>query len=695
MPKARPDRLTQAKGKDLIEEAQDLFGDAQAALTPRLPKFLESMAFYRGNQWPGSWSDDIDERVAMETRNYIRPAVRSATASMLQNRLNPEVIAANGDTLSLARADASGRLARSFLRNGVFPYRNHLRAKMAANIYGGAWLASIWKPDKGRVVNTPVLRPSAEDPSQMEHETDDWGDVVHDSSFEGDIDVQYGSPINVCPDPHATDPAELRYVCRWKACAIGHLDDLFHEDAFGKSTEDRWGLEPGLMGWVDAARTENDGALAAPFSPFSGSHSSDNDLAHLVELWERPSMRYPRGRLVVYCGDVLIAAGSLPYRFPWTLVTGMNVLPGSLYADGVVDDLKSPQRAINMAESKKREWIQQVLSPALMVPATAGIDRDRFSDLAGEVILYNPGNLPTWMNVPPPPDALFREQQAQEAAISSISTQSDVARGQPPPSVSSGRAIAYLYEFQKGMHAPDDELAREEVKDVLQNCLYLARDFYDDGRMLRILGKNNRWQGQVFKREDFDFESDLIVEPRSGAPNSRALRQSEIMEYHNAGLFEDTPAAQRARRMLELDADDSSTVDPYEAHRSRAEKEAALFSADPESSPLQVLPQDHDLVHLEHHDLFRVSDEFLDIPPELRARFDQHCEEHETQDAQKKSVFAAQSQQLTGSTGQGSSGGAPPPKAKGMPSPMDGGHPMSGEDPAVTAQDDAMGGPSQ
>lgn len=671
--------LTAERAQEMLDETQGLYDDAINAAVERYPALIEQAAFYRGFQWgtatPAGWESQYDPDEAQEVLNHVRPTVRTAVADMLRNIPNPDVVAASSDTLAVARANASRRLLRSFLRNGVVAFDQIMRGELAAQIHGASWFKVVWDPNRGFRSNASMLDPESGQPMQ-----DEFGAARYQAQAEGEIAVTFADIMSCLADPHARSEDEVRHVFHRKILPVGLLDDQFPLDAFGEETEGRWGIYRQGEGGQEARDLIDNDNRSLGVSPMMNQQASAdaNELAELVEFWEQPTNRYPNGRLIVFSNEVLIAASALPYEFPWVLRMGQNILPGGLYPDGVVRDIIPIQRTINLNASKRREWMDKILSPPLLNSNASGIDKALFSDMAGEIIDYNQGHQPQWMSVPDMPAGMFALEDQAISVLQTISTYSDISRGEPPQGYDSGRALAYLYEFQKGVHEPDVQMFRDVIARILTKCLKIARDYYDDGRLVRLLGEPNKWTKEAFKAEDYDFDAEVVVEAFSGQPNSRALRFGERIELFQLGAFEDTPAAKRLRASLDVDADDQNATAWEDAHRARAMSEETEMAGNP-FAQIVVLEQDDHEIHIDVHGLFRISPRYFDLPPMQRQAFDDHVAQHETELSEQDQAAAISAQQAMGPTAN-AMGGPPPPKPPGMESPPDGGHSV-GEPP--------------
>jgi hypothetical protein len=660
----------------MLSEVQGYYEDARRAVQARLPLLLQRMAFYRGSQWGASsqfgWiPDSVELEEAREVYNYVRPTVRSAVASMLRAVPSPEAIAAHGGCRSVARALASHNLMRSFMRNGVIPFAELYRGCTDAQVKGACWFKTYWNPNAGKFIDVPRMVPSELDPTQMEPATDDFGQPQMDQHREGEITVEFCDVVDVLPDPHAKKESEIRHIFHRKLVPISTLMDQFPKDAFGESTESRWETQSRDHGQNARTTIEDDsrGGLIG-FAGGYNSRNEGNELAELVEYWERPTNEFSKGRLIVFSGELIVAIGPLPYEFPWNLMLGENIVPNGLYSDGIVEDILPLQKTINLNASKRREWMDKILSPPLLNPTNSGIDEALFSDMAGSIISHNPGAKPEWMDVPGIPQSMFTIEEQLVAMIKDVSTYSDITRGEAPQGIETGRALAWLHEFQAGVHEPDHALVQETLARIMIKCLRLARDFYSEERTVKMLGDNDRMIARRFRKADYDFDAELIVNPFSGDSTSRAVRRAEVLEDFQAELYNDEkPGSKTARRLLGTDVADKNDVDIEGVHKSKARDEHLSLEENP-FAPLQVREfHDHD-IHIDEHNVFRNSADYDRLPPIAQQQFDMHVAEHELMRADALDGFAAEQGMLEG----GSAPGAPPPAEPGIESPMDGGH---------------------
>ncbi len=683
-----PRRLKKEKALDLWRGYEEKYKDAESSMLSKINTWMERAAMFRGMQTVRRdgvlYTDQEPTGEAREVQNFIRSFVRAAVASRLGAFPNPEVPAASSDEKSLARARATERLLKSFVDDGCFDKEEVTRALTWACIVGGAWIKPTWDPNAGRLVEAEdvVDEVTNEDGTTTIREAKDpFGFPIQKLRFEGRIKLEYVDTVDGIPDPTAKRFREMRYWCHRKEMSQEEMEATWPRDYFGEKTEGRFG-EPGK----NSAPVTRDFIAGLEENNRPGQSSKDNEKVETVEYWERPSEAFPNGVLCIWSGAILLYLGPciyVPARIPAVLVLGDNIVPSGFYADGTVEDLIPLQRTLNRVETKKREYVDNVATPHIFNPLGSRVDPDMIGQVPGQVIDHAPGLRPSVMEIPNLPQAAFQIPEELIQRMKEISGYQDVTQGASQSGDISGRAIAFLRENEQNIRQADKSIYQRAMLDIFRHMMMLAKQFYEDGRMIRTLGSNNEWEFNAFKDEDYDWFVDLAPELESGAPNSRALRYAEITESASIGLFNDEiPGMKEARMMLGFDNANSSTTDPYAQDTAMARRENMQFVRGEQVE--RVREFHHDEIHLQEHNKVRNSTIYLEAPPEQQMAFDQHCMMHEQQLAMKMQNFG-QKQMLM--QGQPPPGPAPEGGPGGAESPMDGGHGAVGTDD-VESQDE-------
>lgn len=665
--------LTKTSADKMLGEVSELYDDAVSFFrTRRLDKTIENAALYRG--WhlltrDGANSTGGDpEGEASESITLARMIVKSAVAARLRQGIDFELPAAKDDQRSRAKADFTEKLGRSLLRTKLDRDELH-RAVSWSMQTGGSWMKVCWDNTAGPVL--PLPYDGLTDEEQAQYEQDDgFGEKAFGELFAGDIRCEFVPTTDGFPDPLAKTARDLHHFFHVKLLPVRRLQDRFPLDAFGEETANRWDIG------TNAMEKRSYQAIAEDDDWLSGGgrkvNAHSNTLAELVEFWELPSRRYPRGRFLAFSGGLLVAAGPNPYypaRLPFVLFDGDNKVPGALYADGTIEDIKSQQANANRIASKLREHVDKILNVHLLVPFEAGIDKNLWGDRPGQIIPYRKGFKPEPLEVRDIPAGMFEYMNEQIERAKQLSGYSDLGRGQNNSDLS-GRAVAFTTEREEATRGPDQASFATSMTKVAQHMVYLARQFYDDGRLIGLVGENGKIEQVEFQQDDFDWDNDFVPTFQADRPQSRAARISEIIEVATAKLFDDSPGAERARRMMGDDYAYASSVDPFAEDRQRAKRENLTALRNPMAVP-QVLSYDTHKIHLQEHYKWMRTLEFEELPPEQKQSMFDHCELHELLAAAAGLVdpdnMAVQQQ------GAGQPPGPPPQTEPGTESPPSGG----------------------
>lgn len=649
-----PEALAPEQAEALEQMRQwvdQLYEDSLRPMPRRVAKWRENMSFFRGFQHlvPTSWSEEswgsIDPRQEFETENRIQAIVFQSASKMLQAfPLNPEVIASHDGVVARARAEASARLVASFPRNGVIPFGEVYDAALAVAIFGGAYLQPFWDPMAG---------PRAVGPDGVKRPL-------------GDIRVRCVTLLDALPDPLSKSEAEDRHVFHRLVLPLSAAREMFPQDVFGADAEFmKYGARTG-EGF--AALMSDDRGLFE-----SVAATEPNQLVEIVWYYERPTPTHPEGRIMAFSGPVILDVDvRLPNGvWPWIWIPGPNRAPGVRIPDGLVHNLKGPQRSLNHALSKIRENATLCTNPALLAPNAAGIQTEKLDDLPGTVLRYNAtGGKPEFMQVPGIPPGLYDSVANTREALGAISSYSDVSQGQPQGDLS-GRAILNLDQLNNMVHGPLMGMFREAIVELMQACLRIAHERYDEGRLVLMFGENNQWTSRAWKGDDFDPDLHIVLDPFSQKPSNPAAKFAQAVEIAGLQGYEDTPAAKRFREAAGADDVDSDTLEISAVHKRRAKDEDIQLVTTGVAPP--PLFADDDAVHLDCHLVTFLSAEVQNNPA-LAQALEQHMAVHEMNMAQKMGAMQPpEAQAPPGGPGEGPPGAeAAPP---GPESPVDGGAP--------------------
>lgn len=670
----------------MLGEIKDMFEDATSFFrVRRLDRAIENAALYRGwHQFARSGNYTIGtldpQGEASEGINISRMLVKAAVAQTLKQFPTIEIPSAKDDQRAKARASLTEKLGKSILRR--LDQEELHRCVSWSKQTGAGWMKVCWNLNAGRPLPQDYDG-FTEAEEKARWEDDGFGNKAAVQLFEGDVTWEFVPTTDGFPDPAAKTRREMHHFFESKLMTIRKAEDRFPVDYFGEETKGRFYAGTSY-------RTEQIGYQAVAgddelFYATSQSHiNQGNTMVEVIEFWEMPSRNFPRGRFIAFSGSMILAMGVNPYwptRIPYVLYVGDNIVPGSLYADGLLEDVRTLQMSTNRAASKLREHLDKMTNAHMLVPRNSGIDKNIWGDKAGQVIEYTKGYKPEPLEVPDIPQSMFEYLDMQIARAQTVTGYTDVGRGESQADLS-GRAVAFYTENEQSMREPDMASHRRAMLECVQHAVYLYRQYADDGRMIHMIGDDGRLELMEFFEEDYDFDNDFVPEFYTGRPTSRTAKVSEVIEFMGAMMLEDTPGAERARKMLADEFAYANTYDPFRTDRQRSRRENLGHLKDP-STILSVQTYDTHQIHIEEHREYMRSVEFESLPDWQKGQMFMHEELHELMMAGADQAFLQQQQPQM----------PPGPEATtqpGVESPPDGGAPSSVAPPPPVEQFNAM-----
>jgi hypothetical protein len=578
--------------------------------------------------------------------NVTRPLVKTKVSNLIP--VEPNLVAvpsAPGET-PRARADRSLDLIRAWQQSpDVWPLEERLRCEHYVVTVGGAWVSTVWDPMAGPI--------------------DSQGNP------QGDVMVRWCPLQEVFPSPGARSSRTVRWLIERRMVSRREAEFLYPQDAHGVSTEGRFTRGDDDEG-AQTDASQNDGRR-------QGGEGAD-EMVPIYWLWMRPYRGFPFGRLIVWNGQsLLLSAGPIPYAdssgivWPWILRLSDNIVPQGLYADGI-DDLIEPQRELNNTITKRSQWMESSMNPALLNPQSGGVRQEDYRPRPGHVINVSGTMMPRFMDVPEIPGSLFGVENAAMETMQMVSGMSDAMRGQGVDAAS-GRAVAYSAHLSKRTLKVAESLYMSSFASIMQNLLRLARIYYPEDRMIRSFGPGGRVEVFAFKRQDYDMMAEVWIPQYESVPMDRGSLMQEMMELQGVDAFNpENPGGAAILEALNYRTVGADALRAQTVHRTLARNEHVRFEQDP-FDPVPVEPfHDHE-EHLLEHARYMNTVDFagrIQQDPQFRERLLAHVGEHEMAMVEQQQAGAAMPGAAPGGGGQKGAVGAPP---------MDGGNDIGMESP--------------
>ena len=546
---------------DLTELVSERFRQAAQHRRTVEHDWVLAVAFAEGRQWL-AWDDTAnqaislmqdDERDKYVTCNLIEPLLDKLIA--LATMTKPDAAPAPESESDIDRAAAAEARAITAHLYRLFDRANQTQdiVRWAATC-GVAYLKEAWNP-AGRAA---IALQGAD------------GTVSKKISAPvGEVCSEVVPPFEIFCDPRAKRFEQTAWLIHASVKPLAWIKRTYGVDVDGTDA----GTPAGYLDPYTSTSGGGGGTSAIPYGQ-TGADAKKRSAA-VLEMWEKPTPRYPKGRLIVTCGDTVLHTSEWQLAdretFPFARLV-FREASGHVYGRGVVPSLISRQISINRLLTKAVCEVEDN-KHTLLITKGAGIGADAFSDDEIEekrtwrTIHSNPGVAPpTWIPHPATSGDVEKQLALAWQHMQDIAGVHDVNMGGTPEGVTAGISIELLQQgdrTQLGLFTQRIEslaVQRDEI-DIALYAQYVAAN------LPRLMGLDDtgnpaqaRAQAQSFAALTGGGSVSVIVQPGSATPKSPAGKKQEIIEYFNLGLFNPTvPGAATAIKLLSLPQSDQIT----------------------------------------------------------------------------------------------------------------------------------------
>ena len=535
-----------------IQSYVDLQYDAaETCKKSRVSDAWLALAMYMGKQWI-KWNNVSGrvEEIAREdwqvhlVLNYIRPVIQQLVGKTTENRPTVIVMPGTGDSEARDKARACEKLISNHLWRQL---KMQLKIQEFSRLMYQTGLGIFkvyWDPEAG----------------------DDYEIDLPLSEEEQKI-VEEFERYNV---PHDIEPQTQKGRTGAPVVDVLSVFEVGWDPGAASLDESRWAYHVSAM-HIDEVRTRwKKGAHVNPNSSFdsdllslrvlrSATHERYDrntvltDRVRVVEYFEKPSPRYPKGLYAVVAGGVVLEYDKeLPLgELPFVAARHMPV-HGRVDGDGAIQDLIAPQEEINKRVSQRIENANQMLNQKWLV-VKGSISGDMITDQPGEIIEYDAQYPPPRPISPPPmPSDVGRLQDEMLSHMRNISGVSEMQQGQIPAGIS-GRAIGMMADAQATVLGPTIRELESALEDVCSRLLKYWRNYMPVPVTVKTLGAEAAPEIFTFYATDIQ-STDVVIRPNSLLPKQPSYRREQVMMAFTQGVFGDpsSPESQmKVRKMME------------------------------------------------------------------------------------------------------------------------------------------------
>lgn len=354
------------------------------------------------------------------------------------------------------------------------------------------------------------------------------------------------------------------------------------------------------------------------------------DRPDLPEMQETPEN--PGGRYTVLAGDKVLYDGPRPVAFRYTsnlrLFEFVRV-PGRPSGSTPLETMLGPQRSYNKLRGQILEHTNLVSNPKFLIDKDSGIKDGQWTNEPGVGIsITRRPNVPAveWLTPPAMGSDVYRALDIAREELLDLGNLKGT-QGEPVSPDQSGEAIKELRFNSDRFIGPTARRAVEEIARLGWDWLALMPLIYDEKRVMAVNGEDN--VARTITVYPLLFEQgtvNIVPDTESMLPEGRGERQSRIYRMWQDGAFGDPMSPQAIRVYLEQSRFPhlGRAARPGGVDRTTAEQEnGKLLLGDPVES-IPVLEWYDHITHLDVHESYMKSPEYLKQSPEVQQAFELH-----------------------------------------------------------------------
>jgi len=570
------DQLNNPTGSDQIAAAvnHDITG-AEWVLGPLHRQWSEAILWFAGEHYleygaeARRWIQKPSaEHVPRSVTNYIMPHVETGAAILQEALPAPRFVPETGeDKDRIAAENAQG--AMRYRDEAVQIESKKRDACMMTVVTGQCYLQAIedranqervkiplytksLEPIVDEETGEPILGPDGQpmmeekeapaiDPATGQQQTDEVTLI--------DENVHVIAPFEIIPDWSAKYPSEFRRYTHFRPQSRDWVGRAFGSTARKKVKAER---EFNVLIWHQMkvmdilSRSAHGGRFGLPGS--SGGGVSDwrfmDDMVVIKARYMLPNDERPDGRLMIVAGHEILHDGKYPYGDRLNLFTlRWSVVPGSLYAMGMVRNLISPQKRLNGIDTQVDLIRKTMGSPQWISPKGVGFDGDRGSGKPGRVFTFKVrGGYPAPTRLTPAQASGDSHQQRAQIIqdMEQISGMMNVLRGDKPVGIEAGVAIEALTEQAGKRFQPAVSDMRAAFKSLYLTRLEIMRNgtAWKYPRAVPLVGENNKRDLRYFDATDFRGSLTVDMEAVPLIALSHAIKSEKFIRAVNFGLID-------------------------------------------------------------------------------------------------------------------------------------------------------------
>lgn len=252
----------------------------------------------------------------------------------------------------------------------------------------------------------------------------------------------------------------------------------------------------------------------------------------VLKLFHKKTKYMPEGAYIIATLDCVLGTGIYPFNFdalPYIRLTDIDV-PNELNGVSFYRNVKGIQfqhynlSSMIIANQRLVAYPKWMVPEGTVNPISLGNDRN--------IVQYRGPQPPVLAQANPTPAEVFNFREVLKEELRQLAGNTPSDRGEPPAGVTAAVALQFLAEQEAERYNTAIAKHNDLIKKLAQHTLAIAGDNYDtsDGRMLRIMGKDNQYDVRFFDVANLNRPYDVRVSNASSLPDTKSAKIQTIID---------------------------------------------------------------------------------------------------------------------------------------------------------------------
>jgi hypothetical protein len=252
----------------------------------------------------------------------------------------------------------------------------------------------------------------------------------------------------------------------------------------------------------------------------------------VFEIFHKKTDKLPEGKYIKFVDEAILEETDLPYthgELPFIRLTDLDV-PDVLNGVSRYETIGAIQGMYNNISTLIAKNIYLTAHAKWVMPRGAAKIEQLGND--NTVIQYQGPVAPQLIqqNGNAPEVFAFRDKLKEEMQV--IYGSHGVSRGEIPKGITAASALQFLNELESERASTDIAKHGFLVRDLARMTIAVSGDYYDvdDGRMVRIVGENNKYLIRHFDTAHLHKTYDVRFDNSTGLPETKAAKFQRILD---------------------------------------------------------------------------------------------------------------------------------------------------------------------